>query len=456
MTMATRAPQVNGRRGRPLYKDLSLQILVAMLLGALVGYLWPQSADSLRPLGDLFIRLVRMIVAPIIFCTVVHGIASVGEARRVGRVAVKALIYFEIVTTIALVLGLALVNLWAPGVGMNVDPATLADDALEVQQSARPVGYGEFLLSLVPTSAVGAFAEGDVLPVLFFSVMFGFALLALGPKGQPVLDGIHAVSQVLFKMIAFAMYVAPIGAFGAIAFTVGRFGPESLLALGNLVVMFYACCALFVLFVLWPIAWGFGIDMLRLVRYIAAELMIVVGTSSSESVFPRLHAKLRQLGVDPPVVALVLPTGYAFNHDGTCLYFAAVSVFLAQAVGIDLSIGQQLGLLAILLVTSKGGAGVAGSAIVVLASTLAATGTIPVASVALILGVHRLLSSAFVPVNVLGNAIATLVIARMEHALDVPTFDAELRRSVGAEVPVEAADSGPGGREERPATALVR
>jgi aerobic C4-dicarboxylate transport protein len=439
MTTPIAAP-ANGRRSRPLYKDLSLQILVAMLIGVLVGYLWPDSAESLRPLGDLFIRLVRMIVAPIIFCTVVHGIASVGEARRVGRVAIKALIYFEIVTTIALVLGLVLVNTWAPGVGMNVDPAALEDgEVVTVEESVRPVGYGQFLLSLVPESAVGAFAEGNVLPVLFFSLMFAFALLSLGPKGKPIVDGIHAISQVLFKMIAFAMYVAPIGAFGAIAFTVGRFGLSSLLALGNLVAMFYVCCALFVLLVLWPIAWGFGIDMLRLIRYIGAELMIVVGTSSSESVFPRLHAKLRQLGVDPPIVALVLPAGYAFNHDGTCLYFAAVSVFLAQAVGIDLSIGQQLGLLAILLVTSKGGAGVAGSAIVVLASTLAATGTIPVASIGLILGVHRLLSSVFVPVNVLGNAIATLAIARMEKALDATTFDAELRRRpVGVEVPAAA------------------
>ena len=264
--------------------------------------------------------------------------------------------------------------------------------------------------------------------------MFAFALLALGPKGKPVIDAVHTVTQVLFKMIAFAMYIAPIGAFGALAFTVGRFGTSTLLALGSLVAMFYVLCVLFVLLVLWPIAWGFGINILRLVRYIGAELMIVVGTSSSESVFPRLHAKLRQLGADPGVVALVLPAGYAFNHDGTCLYFASVSVFLAQALGIDLSLGQQLGLLAILLVTSKGGAGVAGSAIVVLASTLAATGTIPVASVGLILGVHRLLSSAFVPINVLGNAIATLVIARMERALDLETFASELNRPVGSNV----------------------
>jgi aerobic C4-dicarboxylate transport protein len=421
------APIAERRRSRTLHKDLTVQILVAMLLGSLVGYVWPQSAESLRPLGDLFIRLVRMIVAPIIFCTVVHGIASVGEAKRVGRVAIKTLIYFEIVTTIALVLGLLVVNFWAPGANMHIDAATLADHASEVAQDTRPVGYGEFLVGLVPTSAVGAFAEGDVLPVLFFSVMFGFALLALGPKGRPMIDGVQSLSQVLFKMIGFAMYVAPIGAFGAMAFTVGRFGPSSLLALGNLVLMFYALCVLFVVLVLWPIAWAFGINLLRLIRYIAAELMIVVGTSSSESVFPRLHAKLRQLGVDPPIVSLVLPTGYGFNHDGTCLYFASVAVFLAQAVGIQLSIGQQLGLLAILLATSKGGAGVAGSAIVVLASTLAATGTVPVASVALILGVHRLLSSAFVPVNVLGNAVATIVIARLERAIDTPTFESELR-----------------------------
>jgi aerobic C4-dicarboxylate transport protein len=435
MATAVSTADVSSRRARPFYKDLSVQILAAMVLGSLVGYLWPQSADSLRPLGDLFIRLVRMIVAPIIFCTVVHGIASVGEAKRVGRVAIKTLIYFEIVTTIALVLGLLVVNAWSPGAGMNIDPATLEDRAVvDVEQQTRPLSYGEFLVNLVPTSAVGAFAEGDVVPVLFFSVMFGFALLALGASGRPIVDGVHALSQVLFKMIAFAMYVAPIGAFGAMAFTVGRFGPSSLLALGNLVLMFYVLCALFVVVVLWPIAWAFAINMPRLVRYIGAELMIVVGTSSSESVFPRLHAKLRQLGVDPSIVSLVLPAGYGFNHDGTCLYFASVSVFLAQAVGIELSIGQQLGLLAILLATSKGGAGVAGSAIVVLASTLSATGTIPVASVGLILGVHRLLSSVFVPVNVLGNAIATLVVGRMERAIDVQLMETELKSGIRYQV----------------------
>jgi aerobic C4-dicarboxylate transport protein len=366
-----------------------------------------------------------MLVAPIIFCTVVHGIASVGEAKKVGRVAVKSLIYFEVVTTIALILALVLVNLWAPGAGMHVDLKTLAD--IGVKAPAEAVTFGQFLLNLVPASAVGAFAEGEVIPVLFFSLLFAFGLLALGSKGKPLVDSIHSITQVLFKMIGFVMYLAPIGAFGAIAFTVGKFGLSSLLALGKLVSEFYLCCLLFVAMVLTPIAYAAGVNILRLIRYFAAELLIVVGTSSGESVFPSVIAKLRRLGVEESVVGLVLPTGYSFNHDGTCLYWATVSVFLAQAVGIHLSIGQQLALLATMLFTSKGGAGVAGSAIVVLATTLSATGVVPVASVGLILGVHSLLSSAFVPVNVLGNSLATIVIARMEQAVDLQTLHSELR-----------------------------
>jgi len=417
------------RRSRPFYKDLSIQILLAMVLGALVGYVWPQSADSMKPLGDFFIKLVRMLVAPIIFCTVVHGIASAGEAKRVGRIAVKAFIYFECVTTLALVIGLVMVNVWAPGAGMHVDPSTLAGGQVK---PTRPVGVAEFLLQFVPSSAVGAFADGEVIPVLFFSVLFAFALLALGPKGRSVVDGVQAIAQVFFKMIAFVMYAAPIGAFGAIAFTVGKFGPSSLLALGKLVAEFYACCFVFVALVLTPIAHAAGINILRLIRYFGAELMIVVGTSSGETVFPQLNAKLRQIGVEESVVALVLPTGYSFNHDGTCLYFGTACVFLAQAVGIHLSIGQQLGLLATMLFTSMGGAGVAGSAIVVLAATITSTAIIPVAAIGLILGVHRLLSSAFVPVNVLGNTLATIVIGRIEKAVDMPLLQSELRRSPDA------------------------
>ena len=262
-----------------------------MVLGVIVGHVWPERADSLKPLGDLFIKLVRMLVAPIIFCTVVHGIASVGEAKKVGRVAIKSLIYFEVVTTIALVLALLLVNVWAPGAGMHVDLKALADVA--VKAPAKPLTFGQFLLSLVPASAVGAFAEGEVIPVLFFSLLFAFGLLALGSKGKPLVEAIHSIAQVLFKMIAFVMYVAPIGAFGAIAFTVGKFGLSSLLALGKLVSEFYVCCLLFVAIVLTPIAYAAGVNILRLIRYFAAELMIVVGTSSGESVFPSVIAKLR-------------------------------------------------------------------------------------------------------------------------------------------------------------------
>jgi aerobic C4-dicarboxylate transport protein len=418
--------QASHARPRAWYKHLSFQILVGMLLGVIVGYAWPQRAETLKPLGDLFIRLVRMLVAPIIFCTVVHGIASVGEAKKVGRIAIKSLIYFEVVTTIALLLGLSLVNFWAPGIGMHVDLKTLADSG--VKAPAQAITFGQFLLNLVPSSAVGAFAEGDVIPVLFFSILFAFGLLALGAKGKPLVEGIYAVTQVLFKMIGFVMWIAPIGAFGAIAFTVGKFGPSSLLALGKLVMEFYVCCLLFVALVLTPIAYAAGVNILRLIRYFAAELMIVVGTSSGESVFPSVMAKLRRLGVEESVVALVLPAGYSFNHDGTCLYWSTVTVFLAQAVGIHLTLGQQLALLATMLFTSKGGAGVAGSAIVVLATTLSATNLVPVASVGLILGVHSLLSSVFVPVNVLGNSLATIVMARTEGAVDLPALQSALKR----------------------------
>jgi aerobic C4-dicarboxylate transport protein len=410
---------------RPWYRHLAIQILFGMAIGAAVGHLWPDVGASMRPLGDLFIKLIRMLVAPIIFCTVVHGIASVGEAKKVGRVAVKSLIYFEIVTTLALILGLVLVNVWAPGANMHIDATKLADSG--VRAPAKPITFGQFLLNFVPASAIGAFAEGEVIPVLFFSLMFAFGLLALGPKGKPLVEGIYSVSQVLFKMIGFVMWVAPAGAFGAIAFTVGKFGPSSLLSLGSVVLEFYVCCLLFVTLILAPIAFAAGVNILRLIRYMAAELMIVVGTSSSESVFPSVMAKLRRLGVEESVVALVLPAGYSFNHDGTCLYWATASVFLAQAVGIHMSIGQQLALLATMLFTSKGGAGVAGSAIVILTTTLSATNIVPVAAVGIILGIHSLFSSVFVPVNVLGNSLATIVMARLECAVDLPTLQSALR-----------------------------
>lgn len=414
-------------RRRSWFGDLSVQIFIAVVLGIAVGVIWPQFAELMKPLGDLFIKLVRMLVAPIVFCTVVHGIASVREARSVGRVAVKALVYFQIMAAAALVLALVLVNWWQPGAGMHVDASSLRDNgAAAIAASASKVSFADFLLGIVPNTFFGAFADGDVLPVLFVSVLFAFALLALGPAGRPVVEGIATLSRIFFRMIAYVMVVAPVGAFGAIGFAVGKFGPSSLISLGRLVAHFYICCALFIVLVLWPVAAAFRINFPRLIRYLSAELLLVVGTSSGESVFPRINTKLRQLGCGESVVSLVLPAGYAFNHDGSCLYYATVSIFLAQALGIHMAITQQVELLGIMLITSMGGAGVAGSAIVMLATTLSATGAIPVTAVGLILGVHRLLSSAFVPVNVLGNSVATLVVARMEGALDRSRLETEL------------------------------
>ena len=404
---------------KPLYMDMSVQVFGGMVLGAVIGWLWPGTAEWMRTLGELFIRLIGMLVGLIIFCAIVHGIATVREAKKVGRVAIKALIYFEVVTTFALVIGLSMINLLGPGRGMNVDPHLLSGAGLDQYvHTAQEISGSGFLLHLVPHTIVSAFTEGNVLQVVFISVLFAFGLLAIGERGKPVLDLLGATQQIVFKIVGYIMWLAPLGAMGAIGFTVARFGVNSLISLGALVAEFYLTCALFIVLILWPIAWWNGISLFKLASYFRTELLIVFGTSSSESVFPQLVKKLEALGCEESIVGLVLPTGYAFNHDGTCLYFAAAPIFLAQAVGIDMTLAQQLGLLGVLLVTSKGGAGVAGSAIVVLVSTLAATDAVPVAAVGIILGVHRLMSSAFVSVNVLGNALATIVIAGWEGAVD--------------------------------------
>lgn len=419
MEMTTRAIEADRRPRKPAYRDPSVQVFAGMVLGAAIGWLWPGTSEWMRTLGELFIRLISMLVGLIIFCTVVHGIATVREARKVGRIAIKALIYFEVVTTFALVIGLTAINILGPGRGMNIDPHTLSAANLDQYvNTARQLTAEGFLLNIVPHTLVSAFTEGNVLQVVFISVLFAFGLLAVGEPGKPVIDLIEVTQATVFKIIGFIMWLAPLGAMGAIGFTVGRFGLGSLLSLGALIAEFYLTCALFIVAVLWPIAHYNGISLVKLARYIRTELLIVLGTSSSESVFPQLVGKLKALGCEESVVGLVLPTGYAFNHDGTCLYFAAAPIFLAQAVGIELTLVQQLGLLGVLLVTSKGGAGVAGSAIAVLVSTLAATGTVPVAAVGILLGVHRLMSSAFVAVNTLGNALATIVIAGWEGGID--------------------------------------
>lgn len=414
-------------RRKRFYEDLTFQVLAGMALGVLVGALAPEVGAQLKPLGDVFIRLIQMVVGLIIFCTVTHGIASVRDLGKVGRIAIKAIVYFEIVTTFALVIGLVTINLLKPGVGMHIDPAALHGGADKVHPAAN-MSFGEFLLNLVPKSAVEAFAQGEILQILVFSVLFACGLASLGDRAKPVLDVVHLVSQALFWVIRVAMKIAPIAAFGAIAFTVAKFGLETLIPLAALVGEFFLTCVIFFVIVLWPIARWSGFSLWKLMRYVREELVLVIGTSSSESVFPQLTAKLTKLGVQESVVGLVLPTAYSFNHDGTCLYFAAVSVFLAQATGTALGWEQQLGLLLVLLFTSKGGAGVAGSAIAVLAMTLAATKTIPVGSIALILGVHRILSSAFVFTNIAGNCVATLVVGKWEKAVDTDRLEEELQQ----------------------------
>jgi aerobic C4-dicarboxylate transport protein len=398
-----------------------------MAAGIALGALFPDIGVRMEPLGDAFIRAIRVLIAPIIFCTVVHGIASMANMAKVGRVALKALIYFEVLTTIALVIGLVAVNLFQPGAGMHVDLSHVDTSSVaQYLEQTQKRTTAQFLLNIIPNTFVGAFSEGNVLQVLYVSVLCGFALSWLGPAGKPLTDLIEVAAQMFFRIVAFVMWAAPIGAFGAIAFTVGKFGAGSLLSLGKLVVSFYITCLVFIFAVLWPISHWCGISLLKFIRYIRAELLIVIATTSSETVLPRMIAKLEALGCEESVVGLVIPTGYSFNLDGTCLYLATAAVFLAQATDTPLPLEHQIGLLVILLLASKGAAGVAGAAFVVLAATLAAVGTIPLGSVAIILGVHRLLSQGMTPTNLIGNGIATLVVARWEGALDERRLRASL------------------------------
>src|SRR6266550_5745774 len=412
------------RRTKAWWKELWVQVLIAMAFGIALGVVHPDLASKMQPFGDAFIKAIRMLIAPIIFCTVVHGIAHMADMARVGRVALKAIIYFEIVTTIALVIALIMVNLLKPGAGMNIDPATISASVVEpyVRQTAA-VGFVPFLMNVIPGTFVGAFAEGNILQVLFISVMCGFALVLLGDRAKPLVDIIDIGAKMIFAVVGIVMWAAPIGAFGAIAFTVGKFGIGSLASLGKLVGEFCVTCLIFVIVALGPVARLCGISLIKLIRYLWEELLICIATTSSETVLPRMIFKLEHLGCERSVVGLVIPTGYSFNLDGTCLYLATASVFLAQATNTDFDLSHQIGLLLILLVTSKGAAGIAGAAFVVLAATLAAGGTIPGATVALVLGVHRLMSQALTPTNLVGNAVATVLIARWENALDKARMD---------------------------------
>jgi len=418
----------------PIYRSLYFQVLCAIAAGVLLGVLAPGLGAAMKPLGDAFVKLVKMMIAPIIFCTVVTGIAGMSSMKQVGRAGGFALLYFEVVSSLALVVGLVVVNVTRPGAGMHVDARTL--DAGAVATYTRPgqmAGAADFLLHVIPGSLVGAFAEGEILQVLLVAVLFGFALHRLGERGQPVYDLIERFSGVLFVMVGMIMRVAPIGAFGAMAFTIGKFGIGTLASLAGLMAAFYATCLLFVFGVLGVVARLHGFSIFKFVRYIREELLIVLGTSSSEAVLPRLMAKLENLGAAKSVVGLVVPTGYSFNLDGTAIYLTMAAVFIAQATDTPLTLGHQLTLLAVLLLTSKGAAGVTGSGFIVLAATLSAVGTVPVAGLALILGIDRFMSEARALTNTVGNGVATLVVARWCGELDTARMTRGLTRETAQE-----------------------
>jgi aerobic C4-dicarboxylate transport protein len=409
-----------------LGSNLTVRVLVAIALGALVGALWPDAGRAMKPIGDTFVNLVRMVIAPVIFLTIVGGVAHTTDLKRVGRVGLKALVYFEVVTTFALVIGLVVMNALRPGEGIDASRVATGDVSAFAAQG-KELRFVDFLTHIVPSSVVGAFAQGEILQVVFFSILFGVALASLGPAGRPVVRMLDRLMQVFFRIVGLVMVVAPIGAFGAMAYTIGNFGVASLLTLGRLMACVYATMALFIFVVLNVIARLAGFSLFRLLAFIKDEILIVLGTSSSEAVLPRMLDKMERFGCARPVVALVIPAGYSFNLDGTSIYLSMATLFIAQAYGVHLSLGQQLGVLGVLMITSKGAAGVTGSGFIVLASTLAALRVLPVEGVALVLGVDRFMSEARSITNLIGNAVATVVIAKSEGAF-----------TAGGVAPVEA------------------
>ncbi|WP_046270443.1 dicarboxylate/amino acid:cation symporter [Pseudomonas syringae] len=412
---------------QPIYKSLYFQVIVAIVIGILIGHFYPDTGKALKPLGDGFIKLIKMVIAPIIFCTVVSGIAGMQSMKSVGKTGGYALLYFEVVSTIALLIGLIVVNVVQPGVGMNIDVSTLDASKIAAYVTAgQDQSIVGFILNVIPNTIVGAFANGDILQVLMFSVIFGFALHRLGAYGKPVLDFIDRFAHVMFNIINMIMKLAPLGAFGAMAFTIGAYGVSSLVQLGQLMICFYITCVLFVVFVLGAIARAHGFSIFKLIRYIREELLIVLGTSSSESALPRMLIKMERLGAKKSVVGLVIPTGYSFNLDGTSIYLTMAAVFIAQATNTHMDITHQITLLLVLLLSSKGAAGVTGSGFIVLAATLSAVGHLPVAGLALILGIDRFMSEARALTNLVGNAVATVVVAKWVGELDTDKLQSEL------------------------------
>ncbi|HOL63730.1 MAG TPA: dicarboxylate/amino acid:cation symporter [Accumulibacter sp.] len=425
---------------KKFYHSLYFQVITAIVIGILLGHFYPELGAQMKPLGDGFIKLIKMIIAPIIFCTVVVGIAGMENMKAVGKTGGLALLYFEIVSTISLIIGLIIVNVVAPGNGMNVDPATLDTKAVAAFTGpGKMQSTTEFLLNIIPHSVVDAFAKGDILQVLLFAVMFGFALHSFGQKGKVVFDLIDKLSHVLFQIVGYIMKLAPIGAFGAMSFTIGKYGLGTLLSLGKLMACFYATCLLFIFVILGTIARLHGFNIWKFIKYIKEELLIVLGTSSSESVLPRMMAKMENIGVHKSVAGLVIPTGYSFNLDGTSIYLTMAAVFIAQATNTPLDLGQQLTLIGVLLLTSKGAAGVTGSGFIVLAATLSAVGNVPVAGLALILGIDRFMSEARALTNLIGNGVATVVVGKWCKQLDSNRLRSRL--DSGADIAAEAPEA---------------
>ncbi|MGY3941579.1 dicarboxylate/amino acid:cation symporter [Aeromonas tecta] len=404
---------------KKILSSLYFQVILAITIGVLLGHFYPSLGADMKPLGDGFVKLIKMIIAPVIFCTVVTGIAGMESMKAVGKTGAIALIYFEVVSTLALLIGLCVVNLLQPGVGMNVDPASLDVSSISAYaEQAKSQGIVAFLLDVIPGSVIGAFASGNILQVLLFAILFGFSLHHIGEKGKLVFNMIDSFSQVIFGIINMIMRLAPVGAFGAMAFTIGKYGIGSLVQLGQLIASFYLTCLLFIFLVLGSIAKANGFSILRFIAYIKEELLIVLGTSSSESVLPRMLVKMEALGCKKSVVGLVIPTGYSFNLDGTSIYLTMAAVFIAQATNTPLDLFHQITLLVVLLISSKGAAGVTGSGFIVLAATISAVGHLPLAGLALILGIDRFMSEARALTNLIGNGVATLVVARYCDQLD--------------------------------------
>jgi aerobic C4-dicarboxylate transport protein len=426
--MTTAETTTDGATKAPWYSHLYFQVLIAITAGALIGHFNPALGESLKPLGDAFIKLVKMVIGPVIFLTIVTGIAGMSDLKTFGRATAKAFAYFLTFSTLALIIGLIVANVVQPGAGMNIDPASLdTTKVADFAAKAHETTIVGFLTSIIPDTVASAFVDGNILQVLFFSITFGIALFLVGDKGKPVVDLLESLSHGFFRLVAILMKAAPLGAFGAFAFTIGKYGIGSLVHLATLIACFYLTSALFVVVVLGLVARFNGFSIFRLIAYLKTELFLVLGTSSSESALPSLMDKMERAGCAKPIVGLVVPTGYSFNLDGTNIYMTLAALFIAQATGVHLSLGDQLLLLGVAMISSKGAAGVTGAGFITLAATLSVMPSVPVAGMALILGIDRFMSECRAITNFIGNAVATIVVARWEGALDKDALDLALK-----------------------------